>query len=126
MNLSIGLFPMLWLNISLEDRSRRNLYVFPMVVISMLILLLIYFKQQEVLEEEIKSYGLTTYGKVIGFEVGFGRSRTKYATFTYTFENKQYIHRIKNYNKQYHLNQSLTLLISKRNPEIFKIMGTNE
>ena len=122
MLISISLFPMLWLNVAENSKWKKYVYVAPMVVIGIIIVILTIAKKKEYLEEEINKYGKNTLGKVIGFEVGKGRSNTHYATFKYVFENKQYIQRIENYDDEYTINQNLQLKISKVNPEMFKII----
>jgi hypothetical protein len=126
MLISIGLFPMLWLNVAENSKWKKYVYVAPMVVIGIIIVILTIAQKKEYLEEELNKYGNKALGKVIGFEVGKGRSKTNYATFKYMFENEHYIQRIENYDDEYKINQNLNLLISKRNPEMFKIIETEK
>ena len=126
MLISISLFPMLWLNIYENSKWKKYIYIVPMVIIGIIITIVTIVKKKEYLEEEINKYGKNAVGKVIGFEVGKGRSKRHYATFKYEFENKQYIQRIDNYDDEYVINQILNLKISKRNPEIFKIIETEK
>ena len=127
MIISIGLFPMLWLNIAENSKWKKYAYVAPMVIISIILIILMMAKKKEYLEEELKKYGINANGKVIGFEVENHRSsKTDYATFKYEYENKQYTQRIENYDDEYKINQNLNLKISKRNPEMFKIIETEK
>ena len=122
MLISIGLFPMLWLNINENSKWKKYIYIVPMIIIGIVIIIVTIAKKKEYLEEEINKYGKNAVGKVIGFEVGKGRSKRHYVTFEYEFENKQYIQRIENYDNEYVISQNLNLKISKRNPEMFKII----
>ena len=122
MLISIGSFPMLWLNLLENSKGEKYQFVVPMVIVSMILIFVTMKKKEEYLEEEINNYGINANGNVIGFEIGKGRSRTHYATFKYEFENKQYIQRIENYDDEYKINQNLNLKISKKNPEMFKII----
>jgi hypothetical protein len=127
MLISIGLFPMLWLNVAENSKWKKYVYVAPMVVVGIVLIVFNMTKKKEYLEEELDKYGMATEGKVIGFEVKHRRrSKTDYATFIYQFENQQYKQRIKNYDNEYKLNQNLKLKISKRNPEMFKIIETEK
>ncbi len=126
MLISISLFPMLWLNINENSKWKKYVYVLPMVIIGIIIIIVTIAKKKEYLEEEINKYGKNAVGKVIGFEVGKGRSKRHYVTFKYEFENKQFIQRFENYYDEYELNQNLNLKISKRNPEMFKIIETEK
>jgi heme/copper-type cytochrome/quinol oxidase subunit 4 len=127
MIISIGLFPMLWLNIAENSKWKKYAYVAPMVIISIVLIIMMIAKKKEYLEKELKEYGKDVVGRVTGFEVEHHRrSKTDYATFKYEFENKQYIQRIENYDYEYKINQNLNLKISKRNPEMFKIIETRK
>lgn len=123
MLISISLFPMLWLDVAENSKWKKYVYVAPMVVIGIILIVFNMIKKNEYLKEELDKYGIEIEGKVIGFEVEHRRrSKTDYATFKYQFENKQYKQRIENYDNEYNLNQNLNLKISKRNPEMFKII----
>jgi hypothetical protein len=124
--ISISIFPMLWLNITEKSKWRKYVYVAPMVIIGVILVFVMIAKKKEYLEVEISKYGNDAIGKVIGFEVGKGRSKRHYVTFKYEFENKQFIQRFENYYNDYKLNQNLSLKISKRNPEMFKIIETEK
>jgi branched-subunit amino acid transport protein AzlD len=126
MLISIGVFPMLWLNSSENFKWKKYVYVLPMVIVGIIIIIVTITKKKEYLDEEINKYGKNTVGKVIGFEVGKGRSKTRYATFKYVFKKKQYVQRIENYDDEYKLNQILNVKISERNPEMFKIVKTTK
>ena len=127
MLISISLFPMLWLNIAENSKWKKYVYVVPMVIIGIILVIVMIAKKKEYLEGELSKYGNDIVGKVIGFEVeNHRRSKTDYATFKYEFENKQFIQRIENYDNEYELNQNLKLKISKRNPEMFKIIETEK
>ncbi len=117
---------MLWLNITEKSKWRKYVYVAPMVIIGVILVFVMIAKKKEYLEVEISKYGNDAIGKVIGFEVGKGRSKRHYVTFKYEFENKQFIQRFENYYNDYKLNQNLSLKISKRNPEMFKIIETEK
>ena len=124
MLISLSLFPMLWLNIA--EYSKKKIYVYivaPLVFIGFISVFVTIAKKIEYLEEELNKHGINVVGKVIGFEVErHRRTKTEHATFKYEFENKQFIQRIENYDDEYKLNQNLNLKISKRNPEMFKII----
>lgn len=123
MIISIIVFPMLWLNNTENSKWKKYVYVVPMVIISIVLIILMIGKKKEYLEEELNKYGQDAIGKVIGFEVEHHRrSKTDYATFKYEFENKQFIQRIQNRDNEYKLNQKLDLKISKRDPEMFKVL----
>jgi cell division protein FtsL len=125
---SIIAIQMLWLNIS-DDSKWRKFLSFSAVVVSLIVIFVITFNQQEqYLEEELQNYGVNSIGTVIGFEVETHRRSpdTQYATFNYRFENKVLIQRVENYDNEYSLNQKLNLKISKRHPEMFKIMIDSE
>jgi hypothetical protein len=124
--ISIGIIPMLWLNINKNSKWKKYIYILPMVIIGIIIIIVTLAKKKKYLEEEINKYGKNAIGKVIGFEVGKGRSKRHYVTFKYEFENKQYIQRIENYDDEYEINQNLNLKISKRNPEMFKLIETEK
>ena len=124
--ISVGLFPMLWLNIAENSKWKKYAYVLPMVIFGCILVFVTIAKKKEYLEDELNKYGQNAAGKVIGFEIGKGRSKTHYATFKYEFENKQYIQRITDYDDEYKINQILNLKISKRNPEMFAIKETEK
>ena len=124
--ISVGLFPMLWLNIADNSKWKKYAYVAPMVIFGCILVFVTIAKKKEYLENELNKYGKNAVGKVIGFEVGKGRSKTHYATFKYEFEKKQYIQRIADYDDEYKINQILNLKISQRNPEMFAINETEK
>ena len=124
--ISVGLFPMLWLNIAENSKWKKYAYVAPMVIFGCILVFVTIAKKKEYLEHELNKYGKNAVGKVIGFEVGKGRSKTHYATLKYAFENKQYIQRIADYDDAYKINQILNLKISQRNPEMFAIKETEK
>jgi uncharacterized membrane protein len=129
MIISIGLFPMLWLNIAENSKWKKYAYVMPMVIIGCVLVFVMITKKKEYLEEELNKYGQVVVGKVIGFEVEHTRrSKFDYATFKYEYEyeNKQFIQKTENFDSEYRIDQILNLKISKRNPEMFKIIETEK
>lgn len=127
MIISIGIFPMLWLNIAENSKWKKYVYVVPMVIISCILVFVMIAKKKEYLEDELNKYGQVAVGKVIGFEVEHTRrSKFEYATFKYEYENKQFIQKTENFDNEYKIDQILNLKISKRNPEMFKIIETEK
>ena len=127
MIISIGLFPMLWLNIAENSKWKKYAYVAPMVIIGCILVFVMIAKKKEYLEEELNKYGQVAIGKVIGFQVEHTRrSKFDYATFKYEYENKQFIQKTENFDNEYKIGQILNLKISKRNPEMFKIVETEK
>lgn len=126
MIISIGMFPMLWLNISRHPQWEKYATIIPMVVFSFIIILGLSAKRKEYLEIELYKYGTNSIGIVTGFEIETHRrgKQTDYATFKYELRSKQFIQRVENYEGQFKLHQNLNLKISKRNPEMFKILST--
>ena len=73
---------------------------------------------------QLSKFGTTTFGKVIGFETEYKRSgTTHYATLEYNFDNETYNQKIKNNDNSYSINDSVNLLISSKDPELFKLLG---
>ncbi|MCL9771046.1 hypothetical protein NAT47_11530 [Flavobacterium sp. HXWNR69] len=127
MIISIGLFPMLWLNISENSKWKKYVYVIPMVIVGIIIVIVTITKKKEYLEKELDKYGQKAVGKIIGFEVEHTRrSKFEYATFKYKYKNKQFIQKTENFDNEYKIDQILNLKISKRNPEMFKIIETEK
>ena len=76
-------------------------------------------------ENQFSKYGTSIFGKVIGFESKNNRSSTKYyATLEYNFNNETYNQKIENNNHLYNINDSVSLLISTKDPELFKVIGS--
>ena len=123
MLISIGLFPMLWLNIADNSKWKKYVYVVPMVIVGCILVFVVMAKKREYLEEELSKYGQVAVGKVIGFEVEHTRRSTfDYATFKYEYQSKQFIQKTENFDNEYKIDQILNLKISKRKPEMFKII----
>jgi hypothetical protein len=78
-------------------------------------------------ENQLSKFGTTTFGKVIGFESEYKRSgTTHYATLEYNFGNETYNQKIENNNNSYNINDSVKLLISCKDPELFKLFGARK
>ena len=94
--------------------------VFIIIVIAIVILI---NGKNNYRDHELKNNGFTTTAKIINFQtVKHKRSDTYYATFTYFYRNKKYIQRVNNDDKIYQINQTVTIRISSKNPEMFKLI----
>ena len=111
----------------LQIQSSGWLYKLLNVVIGLFILLPIvlglirlksyYYKHQ------LESHPLSVYAKIIGFENTSHRTKKRDATFQLLYQQKSYTQKISNDDQHYAIGDSLQLIISSEDPEIFRIVG---
>lgn len=122
--LSLFTLNMLWSKVLENLNYKRPIYLIPIVMMSVVIIIGLTMIRSSVLNIELNNFGKETTAKVIGFEKDYslkGRRRD-YATIQYQINKKVVTQRTENYSNEYRQNQTLNLLVSNRNPEMFKII----
>lgn len=72
---------------------------------------------------QLSRFGTTAFAKVIGFESEYRRNGSaNYATLQYDFENEIYNQKTENDDGFYQLDDSVKILFSKKDPELFEVV----
>ncbi len=73
---------------------------------------------------QLETYPKIVYGQVTGFETTHGKGGTKhYATFCYLVDDEKFIQRVGNNDFYFKMDDSLKIIVSSHDPEIFRIIG---
>lgn len=78
---------------------------------------------QQYRERQLTQNGVPTIATVIGFKTSHTRGSTyHYAVFEYSCDQKYYLQKVNNDDDFYRLNDTLRMVCSSNDPEIFKIL----
>lgn len=73
---------------------------------------------------QLESFSKIVFGQIVSFETTHGKGGTKhFATFNYSVDNEQYTQRVSNNDFYYKMDDSLKIIVSANDPEIFRIIG---
>ena len=73
---------------------------------------------------QLEHFPKTVYGKIVSFETTHGKGGTKhFATFNYIVDKEPFTQRVSNDDFYYKMNDSLKMIVSANDPEIFSIIG---
>lgn len=116
-------FPVLWLDLGENPKSKNYTIIIPTIIFLFCIIFLLTNNKKKYLVEELNKYGIIATAKVTGSEFENHKSGRKYfATFKYKTNGKEFVQRIENYKEEYKEGEILKILVSKRNPEMFEIV----
>lgn len=80
--------------------------------------------QDKYYKDQLVNQGVIVYGKVMElFTKKHKNGKTDYAKFRYQLNDKMWIQEVVNYDHQFELFDSLQILCSNEEPEIFEIKG---
>ncbi|MEO9257748.1 MAG: hypothetical protein ABI207_05160 [Crocinitomicaceae bacterium] len=110
----------------LKNNSDSKVLAIPFAIIMILYLFVLDHYSDKYIHDELKSYGKYTVAKVIDFEtvlaLGRGSHNQHYATIEYYYGKKRIIQKVSNEDDEYEMNQSVKIIFSKEEPEMFMII----
>jgi len=117
-----AIIEMMWLN--MDRYSNKNTFqVTLLTIVGVIVIIGMMFLRNNYLESELSRNGINTIGTVVGFEADrSGRTTRNYAQIKYEYSKNQILQRVEYFDNKYKLNQTLKIIVSKREPEMFKII----
>jgi uncharacterized protein YneF (UPF0154 family) len=121
---SLLVLPMLWFEYEVISKIIKILFIAFSLLVAVFLFWLIGSTKTKYENSELKKNGVFTKAKIFDLIIVKGRrSKTEYAIFKYTFENKEFLQRVMNFDETYKIDQILNLKISSKNPEMFEIQN---
>jgi hypothetical protein len=126
--LLIGTFPfyIYLLSYNWKSKSKFQNIIIILLALSLIIVFILssLWLKSKYHETQLEKYAKVAYGKIIGFDMTTGKGGPKYyAIFEYEFNGKLYHQSISNNDTFWKLDNKLKLLVSEKDPEIFKVIG---
>lgn len=120
--ISIGIIEMMWLNMD-RYANKNTFQVALLTIIGVIVIFGTMMLRNNYVETELNKNGVFTTGTVVGFESeGSGRTAENFAQIKYSYNSNQVLQRVQYFDNKYELNQTLKIFVSKRNPDIFRII----
>ena len=120
--ISIAIIEMMWLNMD-RYTNKNTFQVTLLTIIGVIVIFGTMMLRNNYVEMELSRNGVFTTGTVVGFETdGSGRTTENYAQIKYSYNSNQVLQRVQYFDDKYKLGQTLNIIVSKRNPDIFRII----